>query len=212
MIHDLLKVDAAKVILDDAQGNQSTPSWVAPKLQETPWVVVRRGVATPDWIPIGIRGAERSQRWAASCPPAAIHQIATPMDLLNCFNQTRQLVNSPLCNDLRSLAIDWQWFTHSSHLWGPGGSLGFELATGKQTTTSQSDLDIVIYANNYLPKTDAQRLLHATRHLNVPVDIRVETPVGGFSLTEYSESSGQSILLRTAAGPMLSDNPWKTEF
>jgi hypothetical protein len=44
--------------------------------------------------------------------------------------------------------------------------------------------------------------------LEVAVDIRVETPVCGFSLAEYARSSAKSILLRASAGPILGDNPW----
>jgi len=57
--------------------------------------------------------------------------------------------------------VDWRWLTHSC--WGPGGSVGFELATGKRTTIPRSDLDIVVYANEHLSRSDAQRLLVSTR-------------------------------------------------
>jgi len=62
---------------------------------------------------------------------------------------------------LGSLGVDWRWLTHSC--WGPGGSVGFELATGKRTTIARSDLDIVVYANEHLSRSDAQRLLVSTR-------------------------------------------------
>jgi Phosphoribosyl-dephospho-CoA transferase MdcG len=51
------------------------------------------------------------------------------------------------------LGVDWRWLTHS--YWGPGGSVGFELATGKRTTIPRSDLDIVVYANEHLSRSDA---------------------------------------------------------
>jgi phosphoribosyl-dephospho-CoA transferase len=94
---------------------------------------------------------------------------------------------------------------------GTGGSVGFELATGKPTTTRRSDLDIVIYAEEHLSKSDAKRLLISARDLPVTVDIRVETPVCGFSLAEYVEPSAESMLLRTCAGPILSEDPWNTD-
>jgi phosphoribosyl-dephospho-CoA transferase len=206
--HYLLKIDAAEVMFSNDQDDQCVPAWVFRELRETSWVVVRRAVVTRDRIPIGIRGPERAQRWAASYPPNAVRQIITPTDLLNRFNKTEVLYDSPAYNGLRSLAIAWQWLTHS---WGPGGSVGFELATRKRTTTPRSDLDIIVYADKHLSRTDAERLLISARGLQVTVDIRVETPVCGFSLAEYVESSAKSVLLRTCAGPMLSDNPWNAD-
>jgi phosphoribosyl-dephospho-CoA transferase len=206
--HYLLGVDAAKVIGTDGGDDQAVPSWAFRELRETSLVVVRRGLITQDRIPIGIRGPERTQRWAALYPLDAVQQIITPMDLLNRFNKTEDLYFSRACNGLRSLLIDYQWFTHS---WGPGGSVGFELATGKRTTTPRSDLDIVIYADQHLSRTDAKRLLSSARRLDVAVDIRVETPVCGFSLAEYVEPSAKSMLLRTSTGPILSNDPWSED-
>jgi phosphoribosyl-dephospho-CoA transferase len=163
---------------------------------------------TRDRIPIGIRGPERAQRWAASYPPDAVQQIITPTDLLNRFNKTEDLYVSPAFNSLRSLAIEWQSLPHS---WGPGGSVGFELATRKRTTTLRSDLDIVLYADKQLSRTDAKRLLISARGLPATVDIRVETPVCGFSVAEYVEASAKSMLLRTCAGPILGDDAWNAD-
>lgn len=206
--HYLLKIDAAEVIFTVGRDDHCVPSWVFRDLRETSLVVVRRGVVTRDRIPIGIRGPERAQRCAASYPPDAVRQIITPTDLLNRFNKTEDLYVSPACNSLRSLAIEWHWLTHS---WGPGGSVGFELATRKRTTTPRSDLDIVVYADKQLSRTDAKRLLISARGLQATVDIRVETPVCGFSLAEYVEPSAKSMLLRTCAGPILSDNAWNAD-
>ena len=207
--HYLLKVNAAEVILANGPADQCVPSWVFRELRESSVVVVRRGVVTRDRIPVGIRGRERSERWAAWCPPNAIEQIVTPTDLLKRFEITRDSHASPAYRSLRLLAVDWQWFTRSR--WGPGGSVGFELATGKRTITPRSDLDIVVYANGHLSRSDAQRLLVSTRDLEVAVDIRVETPVCGFSLAEYGKPLARSILLRTSAGPILGDNPWNED-
>jgi phosphoribosyl-dephospho-CoA transferase len=208
--HYLLNVNRAEVILANDRDNQWVPSWVLPALLETSCVVVRRGTMTSSRIPVGIRGEERSQRWAAWCPANAIRQIVTPADLLRRFETTKDSLASPASGSLRSLAAAWRWLTHS---WGPGGSAGFELATGKRTMTSRSDLDIVVYANEPLSRSDARRLLVCTSALDLEmaVDIRVETPVCGFALAEYARSSGKPILLRTFAGPILGDNPWNAD-
>lgn len=111
----------------------------------------------------------------------------------------------PVRRGLRTLMKAWKWLTYP---WGPAGSLGFEVATGKPTTTPQSDLDVVIYADSPLSRRDAQRLLASADDLEVKLDIRIETPTCGFSQTEYATSPTKTILLRTVAGPILGTDPW----
>jgi phosphoribosyl-dephospho-CoA transferase len=177
------------------------PASVRQELEETNFVVVRRGLITESWVPIGIRGRGRSQRWAAWYPRYAIQEIVKPMDLLPKVNTANDQPRSAL----RTLMKGWKWL---SHPWGPAGSLGFEVATGKQTTTTQSDLDVVIYADTPLSRRDAQRLLASADDLEVRLDIRIETPTCGFSLTEYATSPNKTILLRTVTGPVLGTDPW----
>ena len=203
--HYLLKVDTAAISFGNSSFNQSVPASVRQELEETNFVVVRRGLITENWVPIGIRGHDRFQRWAAWYPRYAIQGIVKPMDLLTWINPVNDQNAFPAHRALRSLIDAWQSFTYP---WGPAGSLGFELATGKQTTTLQSDLDVVIYADDPLSRRDAQRLLASADDLEVHVDIRIETPLCGFSLTEYATSPTKRILLRTVAGPILGTDPW----
>jgi phosphoribosyl-dephospho-CoA transferase len=44
--------------------------------------------------------------------------------------------------------------------------------------------------------------------LQVKVDVRVETPMCGFSLDEYAHASSARILLRYADGLRFGDDPW----
>jgi phosphoribosyl-dephospho-CoA transferase len=203
--HYLLKIDTASISCGSNSFDVSIPASVRRELEETNFVVVRRGVVTENWVPIGIRGHERSQRWAAWYPRYAIQGIIEPMDLLTQVDPLNDRDVSPAYRAFRSLRNAWQSFTYP---WGPAGSLGFEVATGKRATTMRSDLDIVIYADEPLSRRDAQRLLAAADDLEVTVDIRVETPTCGFSLTEYATSPTKTILLRTLAGPVLGTDPW----
>jgi phosphoribosyl-dephospho-CoA transferase len=201
--HYLLKIDTAAISCGDSSFDVSVPASVRRELEETNCVVVRRGLITESWVPIGIRGHERSQRWAAWYPRYAIQEIVKPMDLLpKVSTMSDQL---PVRRALRALMKAWRWLTYP---WGPAGSLGFEVATGKQTTTMASDLDVVIYADNPLSRRDAQRLLASADDHEVRLDIRIETPTCGFSLTEYATSPTKTILLRTVAGPVPGTDPW----
>ena len=58
--------------------------------------------------------------------------------------------------------------------WGPGGSVGFELATGHPIATAQSDLDIVIYAESRMTHDEARLLHESAQGLPAAVDIRIE--------------------------------------
>jgi phosphoribosyl-dephospho-CoA transferase len=203
--HYLLKVDTAAISFGNSSFHVSVPASVRRELEETNFVVVRRGVITESWVPIGIRGPQRSQRWAAWYPRYAIQEIVKPMDLLTQIGTMNDGDVSPARRALRSLMNAWQSLTYP---WGPAGSVGFEVATRHQTTTKKSDLDVVIYADDPLLRRDAQRLLASADDLDVRVDIRVETLKCGFSLTEYATSPTKTILLRTVAGPVLGNDPW----
>ena len=203
--HYLLKIDTAAISFGNSSLHVSVPASVRQELEETNFVVVRRGVVTENWVPIGIRGPQRFQRWAAWYPRYAIQEIVRPMDLLTQVDTANDRDTSPARCALPSLMKAWPWLAYP---WGPAGSLGFEVATGKQTTTMQSDLDVVIYADEPLSRRDAQRLLASADDLEVRLDIRIETPMCGFSLTEYATSPTKTILLRTVAGPVLGDDPW----
>jgi phosphoribosyl-dephospho-CoA transferase len=203
--HYLLKVDTAAICFGNNSFDVSIPASVRRELEETNFVVVRRGVVTENWVPIGIRGHQRSQRWAAWYPGYAIQGIIKPMDLLTQVDTLSDQDVSPAHRAFRSLKNAWQSLAYP---WGPAGSLGFEVATGKQTTTTRSDLDVVIYADEPISRRDAQRLLATADDLEVTVDIRIETPTCGFSLTEYATSPTRTILLRTVDGPVLGSDPW----
>jgi phosphoribosyl-dephospho-CoA transferase len=203
--HYLLKIDTAAISFGKSSLDLSVPASVRRELEETNFVVVRRGVVTENWVPIGIRGHQRFQRWAAWYPRYAVQEIVKPMDLLTQIDTVNDRDVSPARGALRSLMNAWQSITYP---WGPAGSVGFEVATGRQTTTTKSDLDVVIYADEPLSRRDAQRLLASADDLDVRVDIRVETPMCGFSLTEYATSPTKTILLRTVTGPILGSDPW----
>jgi phosphoribosyl-dephospho-CoA transferase len=202
--HDLLEIDANQLI----SAHASAPEWVEECLRKSPFVVVRRGRAAMQEIPVGVRGAERNQRWATSCHPRFVKSILAPPQLLR---RTVPISRSNVIPAFRALNILKDLWTDIDLPWGPGGSVGFELATGSHVVKPESDLDIVLYAERRMTVEEAKSLCDRAMDLPTVADLRVETPVSGFSLTEYSQASPTAILLRTPLGQVLGNDPWSDE-
>jgi phosphoribosyl-dephospho-CoA transferase len=200
-IHDLLEIDANLFI----SGNESAPEWVGEALRKSPFVVVRRGRSTYQQIPIGVRGAERNKRWAALCHRTWVKGILTPPQLLTRTVPKLRAYDSTALAALHVLRDRW---IDLDHPWGPGGSIGFALATGRLAVKPESDLDVVIYAEEKITREEAKSLCARAINLPVAVDIRIETRACGFSLTEYATSGSARILLRTPEGLELGNDPW----
>jgi phosphoribosyl-dephospho-CoA transferase len=202
--HYLLAVDP-KQLIEAVHKYSSVPEWVEGQMQTTPFAVVRRGLATGHEIPIGVRGKERNQRWAAFCHPKLVKSIITPSQLL-----TRPIRTSraDATTALRTLDLLKERWIDLDHPWGPGGSIGFELATGTHVVKPESDLDIVIYATRRITADEARSLCARAKDLPAVVDIRVETPVFGFSLWEFARANPAPILMRAPNEVMLGTDPW----
>jgi phosphoribosyl-dephospho-CoA transferase len=212
----LLEIDAERFL----QAHSSVPAWVAVSLRQTPFGVVRRGPVSGREIPIGVRGAHRNERWAGSCHPSLVSEILTPQTLLDraaaaavaraaTAEATAALSRTTAMPALRTLSLLAKRWKSLDSVWGPGGSVGFELATGRHVVTPQSDLDVVIYAHRRMTVNEARLLRDSTLGLPAPVDIRVETPICGFSLVEYASRAPAPILLRTASGALPGADPWE---
>jgi phosphoribosyl-dephospho-CoA transferase len=202
--HDLLEIDAKQFLSSQA----SAPEWVEGELRESPFAVVRRGPAPGHQIPIGVRGTGRNQRWAAFCHPKFVKNILTPSQLLTRAIPTSRANAIPALRALDLLKERWM---ENVLLWGPGGSVAFELASGRHVATPESDLDIVIYAERRMTAEEAKSLYDRAMNLLAVVDIRVETPVSGFSLKEFAGRGPAAILLRLPRGFVLAKDPWGDE-
>ena len=202
--HDLLEIDAKQLLSSQV----SAPHWVEGELRESPFAVVRRGPAPGHQIPIGVRGTGRNQRWAAFCHLKLVKSILAPSQLLTRAIPTSRATAIPA---LRSLDVLKERWMENVISWGPGGSVAFELASGRHVTTPESDLDIVIYAERRMTAEEAKSLCDRGMNLPAVVDIRVETPVCGFSLKEFADPSPAVILLRVPRGTVLAKDPWGDE-
>jgi len=197
-VHDLLKID--QVVL--TSGCVAESSWVREALLVCPWVVVRRAQTSCGLITVGVRGGTRSERCGAFCDESQVRMIVQPEQLR--FSSRR----TPALRALQKMRERWVDLASS---WGPGGSVGFELASGRPITTEASDLDLVIRAPRRIAVEEARYLLDRTLGLEAKVDVRVETPLCGFALEEYALASSPRILLRYAEGVRLGKDPWQVE-
>ncbi|GAA1001243.1 malonate decarboxylase holo-ACP synthase [Acrocarpospora macrocephala] len=185
--HDLLRLD---VTID------GLPDWARESLAACPWGVVRRAPYTSGLIPVGVRGTERWQRHAALVSPDSIIRVVRPEDL-----RERRPRLPRLAAALSVVAAE----LGDDAVWGPVGSVGFELATGRPVTHPGSDLDLLLRAPRRLERAQAARLV--TAFAGVPVDCQLETPRGGVSLTEWARPGGLAMA-RTERGPHLVKDPW----
>jgi phosphoribosyl-dephospho-CoA transferase len=204
MVHDLIRLREPASL----RTNAPIPAWVEPALQRAPWVVVRRGHVENESVPVGVRGPTRSQRFAAFAHLGDIAGILSPEYLAP---STYHLL--PARRDtipaLAALERVVPILARRGYHWGPGGSVGFEIATGIPTATVDSDLDLILRQPRGPGPGDAFELLSELAEVTTPVrvDVILETPTGGVSLVELS-AAPMRILVRTPDGPRLLVDPW----
>jgi phosphoribosyl-dephospho-CoA transferase len=203
-VHDLLRLRN----VDELHWEEARPDWSSAALHRAPWVVVRRTRARSALLPVGIRGDVRLQRAAAWLPIHAVEQIVTPQILARqrtWHGRPRtKLLPALLVLDAAAAILEEQGY---GDLWGPGGSVGFELASGVPSVSAQSDLDLVVDAPEPIEVHDAAALFTALERLSARVDLLLETPSGAVALSEYAGGK-RAVLLRTPSGARLVADPW----
>jgi phosphoribosyl-dephospho-CoA transferase len=162
-------------------------------------------------MPIGVRGPTRSQRFAAFVKVAEIAECLSPEDLTGSgyvLSQKRKDAVPALAALYRVAGL----LMRSGWHWGPGGSVGFEIATGVATATASSDLDLILRQDHRLEPNKATELLAALAKEAAPaqIDVMLETPCGGVSLADLAALPAQ-VLVRTPCGPRLSVDPWMVD-
>jgi phosphoribosyl-dephospho-CoA transferase len=201
LVHDLLRLRTPEL----TAACVSEPSWVNASLERSSWVVVRRALAPKGLVAIGVRGEGRHQRWGAFISLEQIAERATPCDLRT-RTMSDRIASLPAVQSLRYLETQ---FSQLALEWGPGGSIGYEIASGVSSATHDSDLDLIIRASERVDLALARDILATIRTVPARVDPRIETPYCGFSLQEYCDNKNRKILVRTPTGCALSDDPWR---
>ena len=165
--HDLLRLKDGAQLTPVIQ-----PAWAIRSLQRAPFVVMRRATIDGDFIPIGIRGETRDERHAAFVRLDDIESIVTPESLATVRAwKSAQHGKHPAFAALDRVANAADAIELT---WGPGGSVGFELATGVVAVSTDSDLDVIVYPNKKHTRDALVSLRDATNDANVDVDIVIE--------------------------------------
>ena len=197
--HTLLRISSAAAISADTP----LPRWALEQLAHAPWVVVRRQGVRAGAIPVGVRGSTRGERCAAWIQPPSVLASVTPLELAarRGWRAHPRRAALPALDALD--AVESIMAAHGlSGRWGPGGSVGFELASGHATVGPRSDLDVVVQLPVWPAHRTARALEMRLRQLAVRIDVLLETPEGGLALSEYARGRAP-FLLRTAGGPRL---------
>jgi phosphoribosyl-dephospho-CoA transferase len=203
--HDLIRPLEPIALTADAPA----PSWLGSALERAPWVVIRRGPVCDGMIPVGARGSARHQRFAAFLSLAKIARRLSPEDLVVSLRATEQERRDAV-PALAALTRVAPVLARRGWRWGPGGSVGFEIATGVPTATSSSDLDLILRQERRIEPGEAGDLLAALTEAAAParIDVLLETPRGGVALADLAAMRAR-VLVRTPDGPRLSVDPWK---
>ena len=180
------------------------PRWAQDSLRWARWVVRRRAQPRTGDIPVGIRGRQRNQRHAWWIPVESVHRVVPPWQLVHHL-ATYESTLAVVCAARAVRAL----MAEQGLRWGPTGSLGFTLATGRIAIRPGSDLDVLIDTPTELPRERARELNNQLKRLECAVDAQLATPAGGVSLDEWANTTAQHLLVRTESGPMLTANPWR---
>jgi phosphoribosyl-dephospho-CoA transferase len=170
-------------------------------------------------LPVGVRGTTRAQRFTAWLAVTNIAEQWSPEELWEgvATSPTRlayvhKSIRAEAIPAVAALARVAPLLAYLGYRWGPGGSVGFELATTVATAKASSDLDVILRQPLRLEPDEARVLQAALAEAAAParIDTLLETPRGGVLLADLAAAPSR-VLMRTPDGPCLAADPWATD-
>jgi phosphoribosyl-dephospho-CoA transferase len=201
--HDLLWIGEPH----ELRSNSTMPAWASREwLKLAPMVVRRETVADERWVPVGLRGRDRSERFGAYAARERVERRITPEALAQSrvWRGHAALAGLPCASALERVAPELDRLRLT---WGITGSVGFALASGISTLRPDSDLDLLLRAATPLSRDDARSIASVLQAAGARVDMQVDTGEAGFALAEWAGHADR-VLLKTGRGPVLVANPW----
>jgi phosphoribosyl-dephospho-CoA transferase len=201
--HDLLWVSSSAAI--DIDGPR--PPWAGGQWLLGAPLVVRRENMNDTRLPVGLRGAVRSERCKAYVERGAVTRCVKPEMLASALAVP---LPGPLPEfaALTALAALAPALDATALAWGPTGGVGFFLASGLPVLRRDSDLDLLVRAPRRPGEQSLAALVALQAYADCRVDIQIDTGHGAFALAEWTRTRGR-VLLKTGAGPILTDDPWQ---
>lgn len=202
--HDLLR-------LHRLQAFDGEPPWIREAFARAPYAVVRRAPAADGFVAIGMRGVGRSERYGTWASAADVESAVSPEALASSCTPRVRCDAWPAFIALAALQDDTAG-PLNAFVWGPTGSVGFELTTHVPTVTASSDFDLLIRTHDKpLARNVAMEMLGyleaLAQRVGVRLDAQLDTPAGGVALAEWAACKPR-VMARHAHGPQLIADPW----
>lgn len=192
-VHDIVQFES----IDHLEKIIPIPNWVNDAPASKNYGVVRRMPVTNQIVPIGLRGTTREQRFGTFIHERNIIQVISPESLVERIELFKDEQYFLALKNMKEA------FKQFNVVWGPTGSVGFEIATSIKVTTPNSDIDICLYQE----EINQELLIEVgsfLETLDVRVDVQVETPsMGAFLLNDYLRNGETGFIVRTPFGPQL---------
>lgn len=203
-VHDLLLLNDEEAFVSNTFPDVS----VERALRMSRVVVVRFGPHPGNLIPVFVIGEDPSTRVAGFISLSSIAGRIQPENLAakrawEASPRRLDLVAIRYLEEINDICIS------SGYAWGPIGSLAYELVTKRQVNHPDASIDIIVRADDPIPRSQAVLLANRLSFGRVAVNVRLDTPAGEVSLAEYIERS--VVAAYTNEGLRFLSDPWSTE-
>jgi phosphoribosyl-dephospho-CoA transferase len=200
-VHDLVWIS------DDSElYSPSHPEWAREALRRTPAVVVRRAQAPPNFVAVGVRGADREQRHATVLCLSDVRACTTPESLAaeRAWANEATQISAHFRDALTAVS---EYGLKERLVWGPIGSVGYQLLTKISVTNLSSDLDVMIRCHVPPDRNQMRMFDEHLRTAPVRVDVVLEGPCGGVAMREYL--NGEEVLIKDSRGARIGSFIWQ---